>query len=89
MQLVLSGHVPQGFATLLSEGAAGATVAQVMVDYQLGTTCDPLGTDGDGYLLVLEFPIVPGADDVVIQSYSPFLNRFHTPHLLRVQDWRE
>jgi hypothetical protein len=34
--LVVSGHVPQGFEVLLSEGAGGHPVVQLMADYQQG-----------------------------------------------------
>lgn len=86
--LVLSGHVPRGFGVLESEGEAGNTVVQLMADYQRGTSCDPAGTDGDGYLIVLDFPVVPGSDEVVVRSYSPYLGRFHPRHGERLRDWR-
>mgnify|MGYP007130727961 CR=1 FL=1 len=43
--MVVSGHVPRGFEVLLSEGAEGHEVVQLMADYQQGTMCDPNGTE--------------------------------------------
>ncbi|MBK6809552.1 MAG: metallophosphoesterase [Sandaracinaceae bacterium] len=84
--MVVSGHVPQGFEVLLSEGAGGHEVVQLMADYQRGTACDPNGTDGQGYLLLLELP-EDGVGDIRVRSYSPFRERWHPDHHAMFADW--
>jgi hypothetical protein len=86
--LVVSGHVPQGFEVLLSEGAAGHPVAQLMVDYQQAEACHPFNTDGDGYLLLVDVPVGRRERDVRVQSYSPYLDRVREDHVATFRDWR-
>ena len=83
--MVVSGHVPRGFEVLLSEGAEGHEVVQLMADYQQGTMCDPNGTDGDGYLLLVELPSDGG--DIRVRSFSPYLNRYHPDHHTTLASW--
>ena len=86
--LVVSGHVPQGFEVLLSEGAGGHPVAQLMVDYQQGDICNPFNTDGDGYLLLVDVPVGRREREVRVQSYSPYLDTFREDHVATFRDWR-
>lgn len=83
--MVVSGHVPRGFEVLLSEGAEGHEVVQLMADYQQGTMCDPNGTDGDGYLLLVELPSDGG--DIRVRSFSPYLDRYHPDHHTTLSNW--
>ena len=81
--LVVSGHVPRGFETLISEGAGGRDVVQLLVDYQRGTACDPTGNDGDGFLIMLELPEADAGETTQtarVRAYSPFLGRFRRDH---------
>ena len=84
--MVVSGHVPQGFEVLLSAGAGGHEVVQLMADYQRGTECDRNGTDGNGYLLMLELP-EDGVGDIRVRSYSPYLDREHPSHQATLASW--
>lgn len=66
MTLVLSGHVCYT-GLLSSQGEAGNTVHQVLVDYQR----DPSG--GNGFLRLMQF--APDGVTVKVDDYSPFLDR--------------
>ena len=85
--MVLSGHVPQGFAVERAAGDHGNEVVQLMVDYQRGTACDPNGTDGDGYLLVVDVPVQGNPGDVHVHAYSPFLRRARPDHGAVLTSW--
>ncbi|MCA9535652.1 MAG: metallophosphoesterase [Myxococcales bacterium] len=84
--MVVSGHVPQGFAAEQAAGDQGNEVLQLMADYQRGTACDPNGTDGDGYLLIVELP-VDHAGQVRVRAYSPYLNRSRRDHGVSFPSW--
>ncbi len=82
VRLVLSGHVPNGFAYATDVNASGATVHQLMADYQTGTSCPTEGGDGRGYLLDLHVNERPGAADIRVSSYSPWEDRDRGDHVL-------
>lgn len=83
VRLVLSGHVPNGFAHSVDVTQSGAAVHQVLVDYQTGTVCPETGGDGGGYLLLLELDEHPDGVDVVVRSYSPWEVAARPDHELR------
>lgn len=84
--MVVSGHVPRGFAVEQAVGDHGNDVVQLMADYQRGTACDPNGTDGDGYLLILELPLDAGSD-ARVHAYSPYLHRARADHAASFPSW--
>lgn len=76
-RLVFSGHVPNGFAYSADVNDAGATVHQVMADYQTGTVCPETGGDGEGFLLAVELEEDAAGASVTVRSYSPWLGEHH------------
>lgn len=83
VRLVLSGHVPNGFAYSVDTNQSGIEVHQLMTDYQTGTVCPQTGGDGRGYMLLLEFDERPSGVFVGVQSYSPSEAAFREDHELQ------
>lgn len=84
-RLVVSGHVPNGFASRSDVGAAGQRVHQLMADWQTGTRCPEEGGDGRGYLVVLEVTERDDRVDVDVLAYSPWEDRFETEREQRLE----
>lgn len=75
IKLVVSGHVlHSGTGTLVSEGADGNKVVQLLSNYQNGVDDAELG--GSGYLRILD--IDPEANLLQVRTYSPYLNEYKT-----------
>lgn len=80
IRIVLSGHVPNGFAYTVDTNDAGLSVHQIMVDYQTGTVCPVAGGDGRGYLLLMEFDACRPSVEVHVRSYSPWDDAYRDDH---------
>lgn len=75
VKLVVSGHVlHSGTGVLVSEGADGNKVVQLLSNYQNGVDNAELG--GSGYLRILD--IDTDADLLQVRTYSPYLNEYKT-----------
>ena len=71
--MVLSGHVgteTDGAGTIVSTGASGQSVYQMMANYQYHPWSD------SGYLRLLRFS--PAAREITVDTYSPSLDVFKT-----------
>lgn len=72
---VFSGHVlNDGTGLLVSEGAGGNRVCQILSNYQRGVNGSKNG--GDGFLRIVSVDTAAGT--VSVQSYSPYTNTYKT-----------
>ena len=73
--LVVSGHVlHSGVGTLVSDGAKGNKVYQMLANYQWGV--DDADEGRTGYMRILTIDVKKGVIDV--KTYSPYLNKYNT-----------
>lgn len=76
IRFVLSGHVlNNGTGYLVSDGAKGNRVHQILANYQGGVKPDR-GFGGAGFFRLMTF--APDGKTVSVRTYSPWLNKFLT-----------